>query len=102
MLTKYEFCEAIINEQCEELGCTRKDAHTAIFQSSLLAVALEYLGELSAVEEEYSKSRAGTLYRYLDKDPIKHTYKGVYFLTLRELLDMLPDDYDHSDEMWED
>lgn len=102
MLTKRELCEAIVNDQCEELNCARNEAHNAIFQSSLLAVALDYLGELSPMEEEYAKERGGALFRYLDKDPIKHTYRGIYFLTLRELVDLLPDEYDHTDEMWED
>lgn len=100
MLTKRELCECIVDTQCQKLHCTRKEAHNAIFQSSLLAVALDYLGELSPMESEYAQGRAGSLYQYRHFNKATSELDGVSFLTLRELIELLPDEYDHTEDMW--
>ncbi len=91
MLTKREYCEAIVKEEMEILGIPeRKEAHCFIYQSSLLAVALEFLGELDEQEKEYSSTRGGVIERYLDFNP-DGSFKDVYFLSLREMISLLPD-----------
>ena len=89
MLTKQEFAENIVDEFCKEDGVAREDAHTRIYASSRLAVALEFLGELSEEEKEYSSQRAGTEYQkiVLNDDG---TFNEVHFLTTREMLQLLP------------
>ena len=90
MLTKKEFAESIVEDFCLEDGIAREDAHTRICASSRLAVALEFLGELSEEEKEYSSQRAGAEYRktILNDDG---TFNDLHFLTTREMLQLLPD-----------
>lgn len=99
MLTKSEFCKSIVEKECEMLGLERSKAHIGIYQSSSLAVALDYLGELNAIESEYAQSRGGILHHYIDTQDDKPI--GCYYLTVRELIELLPGDYDHSDEHWD-
>jgi hypothetical protein len=56
-----------------------------LYQSSSLAVALEFLGKLSNWEKEYSKTRGGIAFDYTDDNGERN------FLTTRELLELLPD-----------
>lgn len=93
MLSKKEYCEGLVRSQLSHINpeISRKDAHHYIYQSSTLAVALEYLGELSPEEKEYSSGRAGTVTRYLETDE-NGKFKDLHFLTVRELIDLLPDE----------
>ena len=50
MMTKREFAEEIVRDFCEEHNIKREDAYAHIYSSSRLAVALEFLGELSGIE----------------------------------------------------
>ena len=90
MLTKREFAEMVVEEFCKEEGIKREDAHTRICASSRLAVALEFLGELTPFEKEYSTTRGGTEYRkaIFDKDG---KFENLHILSTRELLELLPD-----------
>ena len=90
MLTKREFAEMIVEDFCKEENIKREDAHTHICASSRLAVALEYLGELTPFEKEYSSTRGGTEYRkiVLDSDG---KFDTLHILSTRELLNLLPD-----------
>lgn len=90
MLTKKEFAESIVEEFCESEGIQRKDAHTRIYTSSRLAVALEFLDELSTDEKKYSQTRGGTEYRKLvfTEDG---KFEDLHILSTRELLELLPE-----------
>lgn len=90
MLTKKEFAESIVEEFCESEGIQRKDAHTRIYASSRLAVALEFLGELSSDEKKYSQMRGGTEYQkiVLTEDG---KFDTLHILSTRELLQLLPE-----------
>ena len=90
MLTKREFAESIIGSFCRDECIRREDAHAHICKSGRLAVALEFLGELSEEEKEYSRTRGGMEYKFVvfDEDG---EYQDVHFLTTREILEMLPD-----------
>jgi len=87
MLTKKEMCELIIDEFKDKNPDIDKVLPHHIFQSSCLAVAMEYLGLLDDNPElkEYSKYRAGVIFTYVRG-------KKVKFLSLREILEFLPDD----------
>lgn len=89
MLTKKEFAEMIIDEFCESEKIQRADAHNHIYASSRLAVALEFMGELSTFEQEYSRTRGGTEYRtpVFNEDG---TFKDLHILSTRDMLEMLP------------
>lgn len=101
MLTKREYCESIVQEEMSILNIKeRKDAHAYIFQSSKLAVALEYLGELSPSEKEYSSSRAGIVTRNIELDE-DGSLNDIHFLTVREMIDLLPT-FVYRNEMEED
>ena len=90
MLTKKEFAENIVDDFCREEGVKREDAHTRIYASSRLAVALEFLGELSEEEKEYSIQRAGAEYHKIVLNP-DGSFKDAHFLTTREMLQLLPE-----------
>lgn len=90
MLTKKEFAESIVEEFCESEGIQRKDAHTRIYASSRLAVALEFLGELSIDEKKYSQTRGGTEYRKLALTE-DGKFEDLHILSTRELLELLPE-----------
>lgn len=90
MLTKREFAEMIVEEFCKSENIERETAHSYIYASSRLAVALEYLDELDSCEKEYSETRGGTEYRKIifDKDG---KFDTLHILSTREMLQLLPD-----------
>lgn len=91
MLTKREYCEVIVQQEMDALKIpNRESAHSFIFQSSCLAVALEYLGELDEVEAEYASSRGGIVERYLDFDE-NGSFRDAYFLSVRDMISLLPE-----------
>lgn len=90
MMTKKEFAESIVQEFCKQEGYSRYEAVSHIYESSRLAVALEFLGELTDLEEEYSKSRCGTEYRYIVSNE-KGEFEDLHILSTRELLNLLSD-----------
>lgn len=90
MLTKREFAESIVENFCLNEQIERQDAHKRIFASSRLAVALEFLGELTENEMEYSRQRVGIEHQKVILNS-NGTYKDAHFLTTREMLELLPD-----------
>ena len=90
MLTKREFAESIVASFCKDECIRREEAHAHIYKSGRLAVALEFLGELSEQEKEYSRTRGGMEYSYVVFDK-NGEYQDIHFLTTREILDMLPE-----------
>lgn len=83
MLTKKEYCESILEDYAINVG--REINESDIYQSSSVAVAMEFLGLLETEEaKEYASSRAGTMLL---------TNKGKV-LTVRELIAMLPNNLD--------
>lgn len=90
MMTKREFAEEIVRDFCEKHNINREDAHAHIYSSSRLAVALEFLGELSGLERNYSAERGGTEYRHIVFDE-NEKFKDLHVITTRDMLRMLPD-----------
>lgn len=85
MISKDQFCKVLIQKFERTNG--RKADESDITQSSNLAVAMEHLGLLhSKTYVDYAAERAGVLYLYCDEE--KH---GVSMLTVREVIDMLPE-----------
>lgn len=96
MLTKREYCETVVREEMNVLDIKeRKDAHCFIYASSCLAVALEYLGELTPEEKCYSTTRGGIVKQYLDFNE-DGTFKDVYFLSVRDMIKLLPETIDRE------
>ena len=83
MMSKRQFAECLVDKFCTDIGVNREDAHNHIAESSTLAVALEYLGELDKSELWYARQRGGCAYTYFDKNPA--------ILTIREIMSFLPD-----------
>ena len=90
MMTKREFAEEIVRDFCEKYDIKREEAHAHIYSSSRLAVALEFLGELSGIELNYSTERGGTEYRHIVFDE-NGKFKDLHVITTRDMLRMLPD-----------
>lgn len=90
MMTKKEFAEEIVRDFCEKHNIKREDAHAHIYSSSRLAVALEFLEELSGLEWNYSTERGGTEYRHIVFDE-NGKFKDLHVITTRDMLRMLPD-----------
>ena len=88
MITKSMFCEHIIREFCKSNNIKRKHiSEDLITQSSKLAVAMEYLGLIKTPDlQEYAKSRAGILVTLMPDNPGE-----IHMLTVREMLDLLPE-----------
>lgn len=85
MISKEQFCKILIKkfERSEGRFPTEHD----ITSSSCLAVAMEYLGLLKTpMYTQYASERGGTLYAYTDEEK-----RGMRFLTVRELIDLLPE-----------
>ena len=79
MMTRQELCLAILEREMI-VGTTN------VFQSSLYAIVMDYLGRLNETESEYAKERGGCLFSYLDTET-----KVYSSLSFRELLDLLPE-----------
>lgn len=92
MLTRKEFAEAFVEDYCKGHGFNRKEAKQHIYASSCLAVALDFLGELSddLDAKAYASERAGILYSYIVKDN-EGKFENVKYLTMRDMLDILPE-----------
>lgn len=101
MLTKREYCESLVCEELLQLEpdkiIPREEAHNYICQSSTLAVALEYLGELSPREKEYSSTRGGTVARYIEFTE-DGKFKNLHILSIRELIDLLPETVNRGED----
>jgi len=89
MITKKQFCEIQINKFCRENNTTKDVLGDGwIYNSSTLAVCMEYLNMLKSLEaKEYVQSRDGILYTYWDKNKSE-----VFSLSVREFLDLLPEE----------
>jgi len=88
MLTKTQYCKAIIKDFCLKQGIDQRKItnwNNYIRYSSKLAVALEYLNLLNEEGLKYSSSRAGIVELYITENGESS------FLTVRELLSLLPD-----------
>lgn len=96
MMTKKEFAEQIVREFCEHEGIDRKDAHSYIFSSSRLAVALEFLGELDGIEKIYAKGRGGTEYRHIVLDE-NEQFVDLHIISTRDMLKLLPDSLEENE-----
>lgn len=96
MMTKKEFAEQIVREFCEHEGIERKDAHSYIFSSSRLAVALEFLGELDGIEKTYAQGRGGTEYRHIILDD-EEQFEDVHYITTRDMLKLLPENLEENE-----
>lgn len=84
-MSKRQFAECLVDRFCTDNEVVRDDAYNHIAESSTLAVALEYLGELSGDNLWYAKQRGGCAFVYFDKNPA--------ILTIREIMSFLPDEY---------
>ena len=95
MLTKKEFCEATVREEMASMGIENfEDAHNHIYASSTLAVCLEYLGVLTPEEKEYSSTRGGVFSTFEVWEGKQ--FKDVKFLTVREIISLLPENMDEE------
>jgi len=88
MITKKQFCEIQINKFCRENNTTKDVLGDGwIYNSSTLAVCMEYLDMLKSLEaKEYTETRNGVMYTYWDKDKSE-----LCVLSVREFLDLLPE-----------
>jgi len=89
MMTKRQFCEAIIEKFCREEGVAFKSLNEKyVTKSSSLAVAMEYLNLISDPDiKNYAAGRSGMMV-----GPHFNEATGVISsLTTREILDLLPD-----------
>lgn len=91
MITKKDFCEAILKEYInEEMGLKDNSdlsiiSELAIYNSSKVAIAMEYLGLLKEEANiNYAQSRSGNFIIHLDG----HSRPTV--ITYRDILDSLP------------
>lgn len=103
MMTKKMLCKTIINkfvhnnklldEHNYYLSYNDKKLISHVFESTQLGIALIELGvltkESNPTEYNYISNRAGILAQHYDRES-----GTLYFLTLRELLNMLPDEID--------
>lgn len=91
MITKKQFAEKVISDFLKEQKI-KEFNESLVLQSSLVAVAAEYLGLIESQEmKEYASSIAGTLI-LLDKWAIYSSKRPlVNILTVREMLDLLPE-----------
>lgn len=94
MMTKEQFCKMMAykhtnTDNVKELEKMISDNSSIIYTSSCLAVALEYLLNFANTHPElykYTRTRGGVLHTYVDEES-----KTASILSMRELLDMLPD-----------
>jgi len=88
MITKKQFSEIQIKKFCYKNNTTRDVLGDGwIYNSSTLAVCMEYLNMLKSEEaKEYVQSRDGIMYTYWDEDKSE-----VCVLSVRELLNLLPE-----------
>jgi len=88
MITKKQFCEIQIKKFCYKNNTTKDVLGDGwIYNSSTLAVCMEYLNMLKSEEaKEYVQSRDGIIYTYWDEDKSK-----VCILSAREFLNLLPE-----------
>lgn len=85
MMTRDEVCKSIVHNM--ELELDREVCEADITRSSCLAVAMEHLGMIKNEElKKYAAQRGGLIRTHYDKDSCKFSS-----LSLRELLDLLPE-----------
>ena len=103
MMTKKTFAKTILRKQATALGISPADFNRALsnqalmcqyaLQSSCLGVAAAYLGLIEDPDmKEYIAGRAGILFTAYDNEADPEN--SVQFLTVREILDMLPETID--------
>ncbi len=84
MITKKELCETIITKN--KINSHTDIPENKILESSNLAVAMEYLGMIKNQQlKEYASQRGGVLICGVTSNG------DVKSLTLREILDLLPE-----------
>ena len=88
MMTKREFCEAIVEKFCREGVAFKNLNQNYVTRSSSLAVALDYLNLISDPDIQiYAASRNGMMV-----GPHYNEATGsISSLTIREILNLLPD-----------
>lgn len=100
MLTKKQFAKAVLYNQMDACNISRdtplENLINMAFQSTHAGIALDVLGALDDDPEiqRYVSDRAGILYQYVEKVsmPNGESDVHVHFLTMREMLDLLPDE----------
>jgi len=88
MITKKQFCEIQINKFCRENNTTENALGDGwIYNSSTLAVCMEYLNMLKSDEaKEHAQFKDGVLFMCWDKEKSE-----TCILSVREFLDLLPE-----------
>jgi len=97
MMTKKQFAKAIIAQKRKELNIPNElqdtELHNYAYQSTCLGIALEELGFLDSYDVDlkiYLANRSGILNQYIYVEDCKDNPQ-VSFLTMRDILSMLPD-----------
>ena len=88
MITKKQFCEIQINKFCRENNISKNTLGDGwIYNSSTLAVCMEYLNMLKSDEaKEHAQFKDGNLFMCWDKEKSETST-----LSVREFLDLLPE-----------
>jgi hypothetical protein len=85
-MTKERFCKMKIEDYLLDNKLTEID-DSAVYESSTIAVCMEYLGLIKSEEaKEYAMCRGGNLFMYYDKDE-----QDVAVLSIRDLIELLPE-----------
>ena len=108
MMTKEQYCQAIINASMKEynVGSPTK-LIPFIYSSTKLGIALQQLGYISdmryPVENSYISNRGGVVEIFVD-DPYVGD-ESVHILTVRDLISLLPeklnDEKSETDQMFD-
>ena len=90
--SKRAYCELILQNYCENEGLNREEINESdIYNSSAVAVAMEYLGLIETdLGKGYAASRDGSEKSWIDQsnpEDIKY-----YQFSTRELLALLPEE----------
>jgi hypothetical protein len=85
-MTKKRFCKMKIEDYCLD-NKIEEVSDIFVYQSSTIAVCMEYLGLIKDEEAKvYAMSRGGNLFMYYDKDE-----QDVAVLSIRDLIELLPE-----------
>jgi hypothetical protein len=91
MMTKAEFCKSYIYSY-ERKNYLEKVTHSDVFKDTNVGICMDYLGLTNKTEKEYLSDRGGILYQLVNMEKLKNDEEDFYkFLTIRELIDLLPD-----------
>lgn len=90
MITKKMLCESLLKNYANDNDISLEELlstiHARIHMSSILAVSADFLGLITETRDKnYCQERDGILFIYYDTES-----KLTYTLTVRELLELLP------------